>query len=180
MLASATFPVRFAFPKPGRYLIGVDFTVRAQTFMQQFVVTVGSPPEERPKADMHLEKEAEGMRVRLALPETLKAGVMQKLTYEFSESDLEPYLSAPMHLTIVKTDLSRVIHTHGELPQNLWDSIFNRRDSNASHIHQYLPDTFGPKIVAYVLFPAPGEYELFGQVRRGGNIVLTRFTVTVQ
>ncbi|NOS68177.1 MAG: hypothetical protein HOO67_07530 [Candidatus Peribacteraceae bacterium] len=186
MLTNATLPVRHTFPRPGRYLVGIDYTVRAQTFAQQFTVDVrGNDEMSAPEPDSSLEKTVDGMTVRLIAPATVKSGIVQKLRYVFEEDgeavhDLEPYLAAPMHLSIVKTDLQKLIHTHAELPQTWWGSIFNRRDPNAKHVHMFLPDRFGPEFVVYAYFPTPGEYELLGEINRGGKIVLTRFTMTVQ
>jgi hypothetical protein len=40
MLTSAVFPVHYTFPKPGRYLVSVDYTERAYIFSDQFYLKV--------------------------------------------------------------------------------------------------------------------------------------------
>ncbi len=186
MLADAAFPVRYAFPVPGRYLIGLDFTVRSQTFTQEFYVTVPGTPPSAVAASPALTGAFDGLNAALTLPDGgLRAGKVQKLTYAFAAdgspvNDLQPYLSAAMHLSVVSVDLRRFMHAHGELPQQFPDSLLNPRDPSLSHVHQYLPDRFGPSIVSYVRFPTPGMYELFGEVKRGGKVILTRFVVEVK
>ncbi len=186
MLTAATFPVRYTFPGPGRYLIALDYTVRSQTLAQQFFVTVGTPPPADIPEETGLVQTGDGMTVELTPPRRLASGTVQKLVYRFTNADgtpvtdLQPYLAAPMHMSVVKTDLQAFLHVHAELPQNLWDSIFTPRDPNAKHIHQFLPDQFGPELAAYVLFPTPGQYEIFGEVRRNGKTVLTRFRLSVE
>ena len=185
MLASSTFPVRTVFPRAGRYLIAVDFTQRAQAFEQQFYVTVGKVSVmEEPNLATGSEQTFGGMNVRLSTPAILKAGSVQRISYNFTESgapvtNLRPYLSAPMHLSAATSDLRAFIHTHGELPQTFLDAIFTPRDPDALHAHAFLPDRFGPDIAAYVMFPFPGQYVLFGEVNRDGKIVVTKFTVNV-
>ena len=43
MLSAAVFPVRYTFPKPGRYLVSVDYTERAYIFSDQFYLNVATP-----------------------------------------------------------------------------------------------------------------------------------------
>jgi copper transport protein len=185
MVHSGVFPVRYTFPRLGRYLVGVDYTVRSQTFADDFIVSVqDANTQKTSKPDFTREKTFTGMIVKLSSGK-LTAGVPGKLTYTFMENgkpvkDLHPYLSAAMHLSVVKTDLRKFVHTHAELPQSVWDSIVTPRDPYAKHAHVFLPESFGPKLVAYVVFPVEGTYEIFGEVNRGGKIVLTRFTVEVE
>ncbi len=46
MLTAAVFHVRYTFPKPGKYLVSVDYTERAYIFSDQFYLNVGTrqPP----------------------------------------------------------------------------------------------------------------------------------------
>ena len=187
MQHEATFPVQYTFPKSGKYLVGTTETVGGKTFGNTFSVTVGPHPNnELPMTESALEKTFDGMNVSLSLPTGgLKAGVVQKIAYQFQDNgrpvtNLEPYLSAAMHLSIVSTDLHSLIHTHAELPQTFLESIFNPRDPRLLTVHAFLPDHFGPSLVAYVLFPLPGQYELFGEVNRGGKITVTKYTVEVK
>ncbi len=186
MRSAATFPVQYTFPAAGRYLVAADYTIGAKTSNDTFMVDVGGKtPPQSPITDRASEKTFDGMRVTLAAPSPLKAGTFQRISYMFTQSgksvtDLQPYLSAAMHLSIVSSDLHTFIHTHAELPQTFLEALFNPRDPTLTHYHVFLPDRFGPTLVAYVFFPLPGRYELFGEVNRGGRIVLTKFTVQVQ
>lgn len=112
------------------------------------------------------------------------AGKLARLVYSVSRDgkpvrDLEPYLASPLHLAVVDRTLLRFAHLHGELPPFLADAIFDPRDPALQHAHQYLPDRFGPRMDAYVTFPALGEYVLFGEFKRTGKIVVSRFELTV-
>ncbi len=87
--------------------------------------------------------------------------------------DLEPYLAAPMHLAIIKTDLRNFIHAHGELPGE------GDHEQPMGHIHGMLKEKFGPEIDAPVVFPVKGIYKIFGQVMHKRKILLLSFIVRV-
>jgi methionine-rich copper-binding protein CopC len=187
MLEAATFPVHYVFPKAGRYLVAVDFTVRAQTFQQEFYVTVAGSPQMQVDAlsDALAPRLVETLDVRLIKPETMQAGSPQKFSFAFTQSgapviDLTPYLSAPMHLAIVRDDLRKFQHTHAELPQTLWQRIVNPRNPKAKHLHTPLPERFGPTLDAYITFPSPGTYVIFGEFMREGYLHRVRFVVKAE
>ena len=84
-----------------------------------------------------------------------------------------------MHIAIVRADLRKFIHTHGELPRPLISRITGPR-SRSRHIHGIIPDRFGPNLDSYVFFPASGLYQVFGEFRHRGKVILTNFTVEVE
>ncbi|MDO8648214.1 MAG: copper resistance protein CopC [Candidatus Peregrinibacteria bacterium] len=186
MLAEGKFSVRTSFPKAGRYLIAVDFTVRSQTFAQEFTVTVpGANPmvpfTETPSlvSDMH------EYIVHLQKPEPLQSGSLQKLSFTVEKdgkpvTDLQPYLAAPMHLAVVKQDLRRFQHTHALVPQTLWQRMTMPRNPNAKHLHIVLSEGFGPTLEAFVSFPSPGRYTLFGEFRHENEVHRARFVMDVE
>ncbi len=186
MLATATFPVRYAFPKPGRYLVGVDFTVRSQTFANSFVVEVGGGPVAGGRPVPSLVSETDGMRVTLTTPAMLRANERTTLRFDVAEgdgtlvTDLSPYLAAGMHLAIVKQDLSDFVHSHAQPAQTWWQSIVDPRDPSAAHAHVFLPERWGPSLTTNVVFPSPGRYDIHAEFNRGGKVSTARFTVDAQ
>jgi Cu+-exporting ATPase len=185
MLASGDFPLTYTFPKPGRYLIAVDFTVRAQEFSQEFLLDVSGPPALQKAADPP--SDAYTVRVgdtdvTFVAPAAVRSGVgtMAQVSFAFSQNgrdvtDLQPYLAAPMHIAVVRDDLRYFVHSHGQLPRPLWDRLTNL--SPPTHVHTALPDLFGPRVDATVSFPAPGTYAVFGEFKRGGKVYAARFFV---
>ena len=91
--------------------------------------------------------------------------------------EVEPYLAADMHLTIIKDDWTQFIHTHPEGHE------MNKMDShhgliipviNEAHAHEageegmpaeHVP---GKQIVFHVTFPEAGVYRMYAQFRPKG------------
>jgi copper transport protein len=185
MVESATFPVRYTFPKPGAYLVSVDFMERAYLFSDQFYLNVGaasamsSPQNE----DFALQHHVDGYDVTLKTsPTILKAGAPATLLYHIEQNGqplatMSPYLAVPMHITIIRDDLMGFIHTHGLLPVSLSGKLLGE-SIHASHL--FLPSHFGPDVEATNFeFPSAGIYHIFGEFSAGGKVVVTRFTVKV-
>lgn len=186
MLTNALFPVHYTFPKAGTYLVGIDFTERSQTFAQHFIVHVaGSPSIGTFTPDLSLTKNFDGYDVTLdPVYGDLHANTIERLDYTITKdgkpvTTLQPYLSAPMHIAVIKDDLTQYQHTHPILPQSFLDSIFNPVDPLLNP-HIFLPDQFGPTMQAYVVFPVPGVYVVDGQFLDHGDLVLTQFDVNVE
>jgi hypothetical protein len=181
MRKTSVYPVRFTFPKAGRYIIGIDFAVKEQLFSRHFIVDVGGEPAmAQLKKDLAREKKFGDMDVTFSLDQQhVTAGKEVILMYRFSKnnkpvSDLEPYLSAPMHLAIISADLDRFIHTHGEIPG---------MPAMEHHDHKMpmdIPRELGPEIDVHVVFPAKGLYQIFGQVGYQGKVIATSFMVEVE
>ncbi len=180
MKKTAHYPVRFTFPKAGRYIIGIDFAIKGQPVSKHFIVNVtGAPEMGTPKKDLSREKSFGDLEVKFAtMPEHVTAGKEVTLSYLFRSNgepvaDLAPWLSAPMHLAIVSEDLKHFIHTHGEIPG------MSHMGHHEHHMDMKVPEKFGPKVEVHVIFPAKGLYQLFGQVGHKGKVVLTSFMVQV-
>jgi methionine-rich copper-binding protein CopC len=183
-LAASRFPVQVSFPKPGLYLVSAGFTRRGKSFSQNFYVRVpGDATPQSPAADTSFTKTFGAYSVSLAVPRTLTATKTYRLRYSISKdgkdvTDLQPYLAAAMHLGVVREDLRRFQHTHGLVSAPLLDRLLD--PSLANNVHANLPSFFGPDIDALVSFPTPGVYTLFGEIRRGKDVIVTKFTVNVQ
>lgn len=179
MVNKATFPVRYVFPKGGRYLIGFDFAAADALYSKQVVLTVaGGPRMRRQNVDLSRSKNFGQYRVSLSTPpQGIKAGEETVLAYHIEEdgkpvTDLQPYLGAPMHLAVVRADLTQFIHTHGVLP--------GETQAHHDHMHAMPPERFGPEIDADVIFPSKDIYKIFGQVQHKGKVLLFDFMVEVQ
>jgi len=181
MKKTAKYPVRYAFPKAGRYIVGLDYAVKGEPVSKHFIVNVtGGPEMGPPKKDLDREKRFGDLEVRFSsMPEHITAGKEVMLSYLFRENgkpvtDLEPYLSAPMHLAIISGDLEHFIHTHGEIPG------MPAMEHHEHHMQMTVPKQFGPQIDVPVVFPVKGLYQIFGQVGYQGRVILTSFMVEVE
>lgn len=181
MRARGRYPVRFTFPKAGRYLIAVDGAIQGRHFSQQFLVSVAGGPRMAGFAkDVSREKRFGEYTVTLtATPERIVAGREATLGFHISENgrpvtDLEPYLSAPLHLAILLTDLNSFVHAHGELPDG------PPGHPPVAHVHGEVPHAFGPRIEARVVFPVKGTYQVFGELQHQGRVVVISFMVEAE
>lgn len=88
--------------------------------------------------------------------------------HDFSGNDvtLEQYLGTPMHLTIIKDDLSHFIHTHPEGAH----TAENQRLIPEAHAHGEEATPVNPAHGVHfrVKFPEEGTYKLFAQFRPQG------------
>jgi hypothetical protein len=186
MLKSAVFPVLYTFPKPGQYLVSVDYTERAYIFSDQFYLNVGPPNSmSAPHTEnFSLQEDIDGFDVILKMsPAMLKAGAPATLDYHIDKNgkpftEMNPYLSVPMHISIIRDDLMGFLHIHGLLPVSFLGKLLGE-SVHASHL--FLPNNFGPDIQATDFsFPSPGIYHIFGEFSAAGKIVVTQFTVKVE
>lgn len=182
MKKTGRFLLRFTFPKAGRYIIGVDFSIKEQPFSRQFLVDVsGEPKMGLQEKDLTTGKRVGDLDVTITtVPERITAGKEVVIRYLFRENrgevtDLEPYLSAPMHLAIVSGDLSYFMHTHGELP-----GVSAAMEHHEHHMQMAVPEKFGPEIDVHAVFPSRGTYAIFGQTKHRGKVILTSFMIEVE
>jgi hypothetical protein len=180
MKKKAEYSVRYTFPAAGRYLVAVDSAVKGAHFSEHFTVDVsGEPKMGMLKEDFTKEKRFGGYEVSFSTsPKSIEAGKEAVLKYVIKKdgvpiADLEPYLSAPMHLAVIKADLRNFIHAHGELPGQAG------HDHPAGHIHGMMTEKFGPEIDAPVVFPVKGVYQVFGQIKHQDKVITTSFMVEV-
>lgn len=173
------FTVTHVFPQAGQYVVAVDYMHGLKHESKQFTVSVGEPgaPEiatyDSPGSFASYDVEMK------YIPPLI--GSVATLQYTISKegkpvTDMVPYLGAPMHLAIVKNDLSEFMHTHGEVhPPG-----YIAPTSLKNHVHTPPPAQFGPVVEAHVEFPSPGTYTVFGEFKRGEEVVTTRFTLRVE
>ena len=186
MLKTSEFPVHYTFPKPGQYLVSVDYTERGYIFSDQFYLNVGpSGAMSAPASEnFSLQGKFDGYDVTLKTsPAILKAGAPATLDYHIEKdgkplTEMSPYLAVPMHISIIRDDLMEFLHIHGLLPVSLAGKLLGE-SIHASHL--LLPDKFGPDIEATnFAFPSAGIYHIFGEFSVAGKVVVTQFTVRVE
>ena len=185
MLKKAEFSTRYTFPKPGEYLVSVDYTERAYIFSDQFYLNVGSSTMMSAPASesFSLQENIDGYDVTLRTsPARLKAGASATLDYHIEKNgkpftDMNPYLAVPMHISIIRDDLMGFLHIHGLLPVSFTGKLLGE-SIHASHL--LLPNNFGPDIeAADFTFPSAGVYHVFGEFSASGKVIVTHFVVTV-
>lgn len=202
--------VHFTFPQAGRYLIAADMLTEDGPYAEQFLVEVAGEESgaavgavtpariavveaeggDRYTAPILLDdaNKAAGYELSLARPERIEAGAPATFTLRVTRggtpvTDLRPFLAAPLHLVVVKEDLSNFLHAHGTIAKadqagyRPHDHADGHR--HASHGYQG-PSSFGPELTATLTFPEPGRYYLFGQAAHGENLLVSRFPVEVR
>lgn len=179
MLAAARFELPYTFPQGGEYLVVVGYLHASHDESKTFRVRIGSPAETMPPMfvkDLRREKFFDNYKVALSSePSNILAGDDTTLRYNIEKegspiTDLETYLAAPIHLAIVSVDLSSYEHTHGE--------IHDKATGIGRH-ELFAGELFGPEIEVHTVFPFPGLYQIFGEFRHQGNVIISQFLVEV-
>lgn len=121
-------------------------------------------PEERKKAPY---------KVKIIHNDHLAAGEENSITLSFTENGLplrsmSSYLGAPVHVLIIKEDLSRSMHLHGHTSKDSMNGSHKQEDSE-----------FGSKLYLNVTFPEKGSYRMFVQARHGGLLLTAQFMLSV-
>lgn len=199
MFKKGEFPFYLHFPKEGRYLIAADFAHDGHDVAFTKTFDVG---ERKPVAilkDFYRAKKFDGAEVSLKTDKEIYFGEDTRLQYTFFAdgkpvSDLEPYLSAPMHFSIISVDLAAFAHEHGVLSAEGGDNHHGWRIIPEVRAHGGedgekidsritaegdLPAKFGPDVFLNYTFPHPGIYVIFGEAKRGGKVILTKFFIEV-
>ena len=179
MLKKAAFPLQYTFPKAGEYLIGLDFATEDGLYSKTSLLNiVGRPKMAEPPAELSRKKDFGAYHVRLAVsPKSIEADEETTVRFLITKqgrtvTDLEPYLGAPMHLAIVRADLTGFIHTHGYSPGDVHMRLGHRQAKPS--------ERYGPEIDADIVFPSAGTYKIFCQVQHEGKVLLFDFMVKVE
>ncbi len=175
MRPDGSWTIQVTLPDAGYYKLIADFLPLGGTpqILPRLLVTAHAGDLSQARArlqDDGLEKRSGSMRVALALPsDGLVAGREDTLRYHIVDAatgepvnDLEPYLAAFGHTLVLSEDTLEYVHAHPieQLPENL------ERAAG------------GPDLTFNAILPKPGRYRLWTQVKRGGVVTTTRFTVT--
>ena len=152
---------------PGEYMLVADFLPEGGTpqMVQRALIAPGgalSQGPDSPKPDSARRVVREGTAISLDVQE-LAPGKEAPMTFTVTDAatgapvtDLGPYLGAPAHMLMVKSDLSDAIHAHPEEQQ-----------------------TSGPTVSFHPLMPAAGDYKLWIQFQRGGKVITFPFWLQV-
>ena len=186
MKKNSIFAINYTFPKSGRYLIGVNFASAKMDYSKVFYLDVAGNQNKQIKKDFSTEKIFDDYKVSLSLPQKLLAGKESTLSYYFEKdgnqlTNLEPYLGAPMHVVILKDDLTNFIHTHaniGDMEMTDIKMSMNMSAGMKMNMHE-LPSYFGPNLSVQTIFPEEGIYQIFGEFKHKGKVIITSFMVEV-
>jgi hypothetical protein len=167
---NGSLDVDIELPRTGVYQLIADFMPAGGSpqLLQKSIVTAGyngplvAPPALKRDTE---DKVVSGARVKLTMPEPI-AGREQLVTFELEDAatgaplrDLEPYLGAAGHLLLVSADLSIASHSHPVAE---------------------ISTAGGPTVVFQMLFPRAGDYRMWVQFQRHGEVITSSFTVPVK
>lgn len=187
-IAKSTFTRTYAFPKGGKYLISVDYAHGVTPETKQFLVTVeGGAPQSSSVTSYPSPATFGGYSVSLN-PGLPTAGKVATMRYTILKdgvpvTDILPYLSAVMHISVVKNDLSAFIHTHGEVhPPGvpLPPVIVKNGQVVHSMSSMVMKDRYSSPVDAHLIFPSGGLYTVWGEFKVGTTVIPTAFTVQVE
>lgn len=181
MRRSGVFEIPYTFRTSGPHLLALDLRARTTAITQFFKISVdGSPAQSTIDRDFARTKTVEGYTVTFGAPEKIRKGDYVTFSYTVMKDglpvlDLEPYLSAPMHLAIVSETFDSFMHTHGELPHG-------DEGSSGGHTHHgdALPVAFGPTVNAHAFLGERGILHIFGEFKHKGKVIPTHFAVEVE
>ena len=177
--ADGSFSVATVLPAPGTYKVHADFFPRSgrPQIIHREIATVGAEaasstalPVMTP--DANVVKAVDGMKVKLDLSASPRAGNVVYLNYHLTDAgtsepvrDLQPYLGAWGHTLILNADQSQYLHSH---PTGMIAETADRSTLRG-----------GPEVTFMVIFPAAGDYRIWTQFQRGGKVSTVSYVVRV-
>jgi len=171
--ADGSFTLDYKFPHGGSFLLFADITPsgeRAQVFRLPVTVTGKNPPSTKISLSPTLAREIGPYHVEMIVqPRTLVAERETQLAFRLEldgkpVTDLNPYIGAMGHCVIISEDTQCYLHSH---PQQFVAAL--------------LPNAHGgPEVAFHTMFPKPGRYKVWGQFKRGDNIIVADFVVDVE
>ena len=182
MQSEGIYSLDYTFAKVGKYLVGVDFSADNEDYAKLFYADVVGNITSKIKKDLSTQKTFNRYAVNLSLPPKVFAGKETTLTYYFTKdkkplTDMQPYLGAAMHLAVVRDDLTNFIHTHATADDM---SMNEMMDHSMMEMNQDSPPSFGPRLVSDIVFPEKGLYNVFGEFKHNGKVIVTSFMVEVE
>lgn len=167
------FSVTRTFEKPGTYKVWSD--IKRDGVIHSF----GHPPftiegagaKSEPEVDLGTNKIVGNYQVKLNRGEKIVSGRETDIVFEIRDVvgtpvTVEPYLGAPMHLAVIKSDWKVYLHTHpeGGHAHSKANPLVKQAFANGGD-HSGDP---AEQISFHVNFPEEGMYKLFGQFRPSG------------
>lgn len=187
-IARSTFSVTYAFPKAGTYLVSIDYAHGTQLESKQFTVRVEGSPRQDVGVHTYPSPGSFGGYDVTMDSNSATAGEVTTLLFTVMKNgkqvtDMQPYLSAVAHISVVKNDLSAFIHTHGEVhaPGAVLAPVVVK-DGKVIHSMASMtaPAAFGPKFDAHLVFPTSGRYTVWAQFKNDGVVIPASFTIDVE
>jgi uncharacterized membrane protein len=176
-----SFLLPYTFAKPGSYLLFSDITPVGQR-NQVFRIPVRvAPADGNPELLMASEPIVPSTTFSKPLaadpsitaellfqPRTPQTGIHNDFVFRLTKdgqplTDLQPYIGAMGHCVIISQDTQMYLHCH---PEQLLAPSPDARG--------------GPTIAFHTIFPHAGIYKIWGQFRRGDQILVADFVVEVK
>jgi hypothetical protein len=159
------YSVVHTFASPGEYWLYADYSVPGGApSVTRFSVSVGG------SATTDRRAQAKTPTVQFEAPLQIEANTDVTLAFHLDVADLQPWLGAWAHIMIVSRDGSEFIHAHPlEGPAT-------------SAVHSHTAPVAGPgplPIRTQTGFRSPGEYKVWLQFQRNGEIVTRAYNLTV-
>jgi hypothetical protein len=174
-----SFGIDYKFPGQGAYLLFADITpksARSQVFRMPVATSSSTTTPSNTTAQVvpspALAKPlAADPRITAELypsPRTPMVGIHSQLLFRLSRNgqpvtDLEPYIGAMGHCVILSEDTQTYLHSH---PEQLFAPKPDARG--------------GPEVAFHTRFPKPGRYKVWGQFKRGDQVLVADFVLDVK
>jgi hypothetical protein len=174
-----SFAIDYKFPREGSYLLFADITpkgARCQVFRMPVGTSSSTTTPSNATADL---APSPALAKPLAADPTITAelypsprtpmvGIHSQLLFRLSKNgqpitDLEPYIGAMGHCVILSEDTQTYLHSH---PEQLFAPKAGARG--------------GPEVAFHTRFPKPGRYKVWGQFKRGDQVLVADFVLDVK
>jgi uncharacterized membrane protein len=169
----SSFTYTYKFPHDGNFILYADITPageRSQVF--RLLVTAGNAAPKKavlttPAA--YARDIGEYHVTMMMQPRTLTAERDAHFIFRIEQNgkpvlDLQPYIGAMGHCVILSEDTQRYLHCHPE-------------QFTAAPPPDYRD---GPEVSFHTIFPEAGRYKVWGQFKRGDEIIVADFVVNVE
>ena len=169
--------VNYAFSNPGLYKIWSEIKKDGvnHSFGHPEISVAGEGPRDERKVSLGRNVIVGQYQVALKIDEPVAKGHEHELSFDVhtftgDEVEVEDYLAAKMHLTIIKDDWKQFIHTHPEIGDHhslrmVPEALAHGDEEVPGAIHEEGKDEV---INFHAVFPEAGLYKIFAQFRPKG------------
>ena len=176
--------VDYVFSKPGRYRIWSEIKKDGENhvFGHPIFSVAGVGEKSNKQVVVSHSTSVDGYQVAVNYQEPLARKQESEISFDINDMfgdavEVEPYLAADMHLTIIKDDWTQFIHTHPEGHE--MENMDNHHGLiipviNEAHAHGVEEEgtlaehMSGKQITFHVVFPEAGVYRMYAQFRPKG------------
>lgn len=169
-----TFQFSYTFPKDGVYFIAAETTVRSTTVSSISKIIAGKADSNQTTHSIYASPQhTEDYSVSLSGQENAHTKTPTPLLFRITKdgkdvTDLKEQHQNLLDVVAISTDGAFLSEANGRMP-----------GGGHNHTLGAVPEN-GPDILAPILFPAPGTYELFATFQHQKQTHTVHFTVTVQ